>query len=272
MDRVKNVLSLIKTYAQAMDVPTEATLSEYGPGQFEINLKHQSDALQAADHAVLFKQLADRAASQCGLLACFMAKPYSEHGGCGQHVHVSLLDKQGQNIFDQTDAMRLKHAVAGSLAKLEETQLLFAPHANSYRRLQPDSFAPSRIDWGMDHRGVALRIPESTGPAARLEHRVAGADANPYMVVCAILAAMQQGLSEQQMPGTAPLQPQESPSAPYLTHDWLTAIDRFEHSQWNQTIFGNTFCHTYSSIKRFEAHTINRLVPDTDLSTYLTRV
>lgn len=272
MDRMETLLARIQSFAADMDIPAEAQLAEYGPGQFEINLKHQSDPVAAADHAVLFKQLVDRAANELGLLATFMAKPYSEHGGSGQHVHVSLLDENGHNVFSHAGADNLQYAIAGTLEHLEATHLLFAPHANSYRRLQPDSFAPVRIDWGYDHRGVAVRIPEPDGKAARIEHRVAGADANPYLVLSAVIGAIGHGLEAGKAPDTKPLLPGQPPTARWLTHDWLTAIDNFAQSDWACELLGKSFHTTYTAIKRHEAQTINRRVTDIELDTYLSRV
>lgn len=272
LDAMQTLLSSVQSFAQIMNIPVETQLAEFGPGQFEINLKHQSNALDAADHAILFKQLVDRAASECGMLASFMAKPYTQHAGCGQHVHVSLLNDAGSNVFDIPDGEKLQHGVAGALARLEETQLLFAPNANSYRRLQPDNFAPVRLDWGYDHRGVTVRIPETSGPGARIEHRVAGADANPYLVLLAVIGAIVDGL-ENKLPLTQdPLLAGQSPSGQLLTHDWLTAIERFEKSSWARTLLGHTFHEKYAAIKRHEAQTINKQVTDIELATYLSRV
>lgn len=275
MDRVEHVLARIHAYAQEMNIPAETTLAEFGPGQFEINLKHQSDPLLAADHAVLFKQIVDRAAHEFDLIASFMAKPYTEHGGSGQHVHVSLLNDKGFNVFAadaEQEPTTLLHAVAGCLQHLEATQLLLAPHGNSYRRLQPNNFAPVRCDWGYDHRGVALRLPETCGPAARLEHRVAGADANPYLVLATILGGILSGIENSEKPATAPLLPGDTATAHLLSHDWLTAIERFEQSDWMKEQLGSRFCSIYARIKRHEAQTYNRQVSDVDLNTYLSRV
>ncbi|MFK7860372.1 MAG: glutamine synthetase family protein [Granulosicoccus sp.] len=272
MDRMEAVLARIRSFAEDMDIPSETQLAEFGPGQFEINLKHQSDPVAAADHAVLFKQLVDRAANELGLLATFMAKPYSEHGGSGQHVHASLLNENGRNVFDQTDTSNLQYGIAGALAHLEAAHLLFAPNANSYRRLQPDSFAPVRVDWGFDHRGVAVRVPEVAGSAARIEHRVAGADANPYLVLSALLGAIATGLDEGKPPDVEPLLSGQTPSAKLLTHDWLTAIGNFESSSWVRDLLGKEFHTTYAAIKRHEAQIMNRMVTDVELETYLSRL
>lgn len=274
MDRVSDVLQDIHAFAQAMGISAETQLAEYGPGQFEINLKHQADPLKAADHAVLFKQLVDRAAYKHGLLASFMAKPYTEHAGCGQHVHVSLLNESGDNLFDRHHGNpdTLLHAVAGCLKHLEASQLFLAPHANSYRRLQPESFAPVRCDWSYDHRGVSIRLPETEGVSARLEHRVAGADANPYLVMAVVLNSISDGLSDAQSPTISPLLPGEPASAKALTHDWVTAISRAADSPWLRATLGERFIDLYTRVKHHEARKINRQVSDIELNTYLPRI
>lgn len=273
MDRAGNVLQRIHQYADAMGIPAETSLAEYGPGQFEINLRHQSSPVLAADHAVLFKQLVDRAAYQEGLVATFMAKPYTEHGGSGQHVHVSLLDDKGENVFDTqtTGNNNLLYAVAGCMDLMSASQLMFAPHANSYRRLQPESFAPVQRNWGYDHRGVAIRLPETKGKSARLEHRVAGADACSHLVLATLLGSIHYGLRNQKLPDTEPLLPGETSAAETLTHDWVAAIDSFNESTVLRSILGDRFCDMLVKMKHHEARAFNRQVSNIDWATYLTR-
>lgn len=273
LDRVEAVLESIRQYASTMSIPAETALAEFGPGQFEINLKHQSDPVRAADHAVLFKQLVDRAAFKHGLLSSFMAKPYTEHGGSGQHVHVSMSDAAGNNVFDSRGDRpdTLLHAVDACLTYMQESQLIFAPHANSYKRLQPESFAPVQCDWGYDHRGVAVRLPETTGIGARLEHRVAGADANPYLLLSTLLGSIHAGLKQGKLPDQKPVLPGENSSAETLAPDWIGAIDRLDQSKLIRSILGDEFCNIYVAIKRHEAATFNRQVSNIDLATYLTR-
>ncbi|PID60738.1 MAG: glutamine synthetase [Gammaproteobacteria bacterium] len=271
MDRVEPLFECIYQFAEAMQIPAEAMLAEIGPGQFELNLNHRSNALQAADDAILLRQIIDHAAQRFGLLATFMAKPYTNHDGSGQHVHVSVVDADGNNIFDQNED-RLLHALAGCLDTLEEMQLLLAPNRNSYRRLLPDGFAPNRLDWGYDHRGVALRLPATSGPAARLEHRVAGADANPYLVLAAILAGMRHGLDNARPPANPPLLAGETPTAKRLTHDWLAACDRAEASDVLGELLGEGFRKRFVDIKRHEALRFLREVSPLDWSTYLPRI
>ena len=125
LDRIEGVLERIDDYARALGLPVETSLAEIGPGQFEINLAHRDDPVRAADEALLFRRVVDRAAFEAGLLATFMAKPYTEHGGSGQHVHASVLDEAGDNLFDAGDGepVRLRHAVAGLLDTLDDVQL-----------------------------------------------------------------------------------------------------------------------------------------------------
>jgi len=312
MDRVDPFLARIHRYAEALELPAETMLAEIGPGQFEINLAHRADPLHAVDDAVLFQRAVDRAAFDEGFIATFMALPYTGHPGNGQHVHLSIIDAEGNNIFDASPrpnsppalshdssastipsaissstttpspassapsssapSPQLTHAVAGLLDKLEETQLLFAPNGNSYRRLQPGEFAPCRADWGHDHRGVAIRLPETVGPGARLEHRVAGADANPYLVVAAIMAGVLQGLDNGRAPAIDPRLPGETPAARHLHHDWVAAIGDAEASPFLRDLLGERFLDAFVTIKRHEASWFNRQVTETDWRVCLPRV
>ena len=273
-DRIEGVLARIHDYAAALELPAEATLAEVGPGQFEINLAHRDDPVRAADEAVLFRRVVDRAAFDEGLLATFMAKPYTEHGGSGQHVHASVVDAHGANVLDARggEPTRLRHAVAGLLGTLDDAQLLFAPNGNSYRRLQPGGFAPCRADWGLDHRGVAIRLPETDGRGARVEHRVAGADANTHLVLAAILGGLLDGLDAAEEPAIGPLAPGSRPSARHLTHDWIAAIERAATSPFLRTLLGERFVDAYVAIKRHEAWSFNRQVTEADWRACLARV
>jgi len=274
VDRIESVLERIHSHASGLGLPVETMLAEIGPGQFEVNLGHRDDPLRAADEALLLRRVVDRAAFEEDLLATFMAKPYTEHGGSGQHVHVSVLDEGGRNVLDAGDGepVRLRHAVAGLLDSLDDVQLLLAPHGNSYRRLQPGGFAPCRADWSLDHRGVAIRLPTTRGPAARLEHRVAGADANGHLVLAAILAGVFDGLERACEPALPMLAPGTRPSARHLTHDWIAAIDAAASSTFMRQLLGEPFLDAYIAIKRHEAWDFNRRVTEADWRACLTRV
>jgi len=182
------------------NIPADGAVKEYAPGQFEINLVHSEDPLLACDQAVMLKRLIKEVARQHEYTATFMPKPYPQHAGSGTHIHVSLLDREGNNIFatdtDPGSQPRLRQAVAGLAQGMKESMLFFAPNANSYRRFQEGSFAPTNTAWGYNNRSTGLRVPATLGDATRIEHRVSGADANPYLLTAAVLAAIHHGLSE----------------------------------------------------------------------------
>ncbi len=266
-DRLEPLIDRIERYAKSLNIPVTTSLLEFGPAQVEINLAHRETALQAADDAILFKRLVDRAAYDEGFFATFMAKPYTNDAGCGMHSHISLVNEHGQSVFDGTDS--LLHGCAGVLHHLPDMLAMFAPHLNSWRRLQPESFAPTRLDWGYDHRGVAIRIPETNGKGARLEQRVAGADANPYHVLTLLLAAVMSGLDKGVKPTHPALAPGEPQSATHFTHDWVTAIDAFAASSFTQVAFGEEYQQLYAKIKRHEAARLMASVSNIDWQTYL---
>ncbi len=198
---------------KAQDIPAGATLKEFAPGQFEINLHHVANAELAADHGALLKRAVKAVARKHGMAASFMAKPFAEWAGCSMHVHISLLDSAGRNIFAGTSkdgpfADTLRHAIGGLAEAMPESMAIFAPTANSYRRYRPGVFVPLEPNWGRNHRGVALRIPMSGAEDTRVEHRPGGSDGNPYLVIAAILAGVHHGITNKVEPG--PMVAQES--------------------------------------------------------------
>jgi glutamine synthetase len=275
VDALDDYLQTVRAWAKLQELPADATTAEFGPGQFEINLLHRADALAAADDCIYLKRIAEQAARKHGLKSTCMAKPYAEHAGSGLHVHASIIDRDGNNVLDARggDPVRLKSVCAGMLKTMRDAQLIFAPFANSYRRFQPGSFAPVDIDWGFGHRGTAVRIPDAEGPAARIEHRVAGADVNPYLLLTAILGGMLLGLDETLDPGPATEPGKEPPAGTKkLTHDFLTAVEEFSASPFIADVFGARYQKLYGDTKRKEAITYLRTVSDFDYQTYLPRI
>ena len=137
----------------AQNIPAGATLKEFSPGQFEVNLHHVASAELACDHAVLLKRAVKAVARRHGMAASFMAKPFAEFAGCSLHVHVSLVDDKGRNVFagsraDQPFSDTFRHAVGGLAATMRESMAIFAPTANSYRRYRPGLFVPLAPNWG----------------------------------------------------------------------------------------------------------------------------
>jgi glutamine synthetase len=256
-------------------IPVDSAISENGGGQFEINLLHVADPLKAADDALYFKRFVKGIARRYGLAASFMAKPFLDRAGNGFHLHFSLLDRDGRNVFDDggpegTDAMR--HAVGGLLEAMRPSALVFAPHLNSYRRLQPNAHAPTEVCWGYESRHAAIRIPGGAPSARRIEHRVAGADANPYLVLAVILGAALEGL-EHETPAPAPMTAAaEEASGATLPQDWKAAIAAFERSEWMARIFAPVLRETFVGMKKQELQVFSRQISRFEHETYLETV
>ncbi|MEL6700799.1 MAG: glutamine synthetase family protein, partial [Pseudomonadota bacterium] len=221
----------IETGAAAMGLQPCTVSGESGLGQFEIALDH-APALKAADDALLMKELIKGTARNHGLSATFMAKPFAEEAGSGLHLHASILDAEGTNIFDDggskgTDLLR--HAIAGCLAALPASTLILAPHQGSYGRFVPGAHAPTSACWGYDNRTVALRVPGGPPAARRFEHRSAGGDTNPYLLSAAILGAALIGIEDAMDPGPITTgNAYDAATAPTLAPTWAAAIDALD--------------------------------------------
>ncbi len=197
---------LLRMLRQLRDAGLRVTAAnhEFAPGQFEINLGH-SDMADAADRSFRLKSAVQEIARQQDLLATFMAKPFNDEGGSGFHVHASLNDERGINIFAEPDApdgisATGRHAIGGVLRHATALSALLNPTINSYKRFGPDTLAPWLIDWGLDNRSAMVRIPPERGPAARMEVRLGDATANPYLGIAAIGAAVYLGIKDKVEP------------------------------------------------------------------------
>ncbi|MEM9781447.1 MAG: glutamine synthetase family protein [Pseudomonadota bacterium] len=271
------VIDEIGAAARALGAPADTAICEFGPGQFEINLAHTASAMRACDHIVALRRAIRGVARRHGLDATFMAKPFGDMAGSGQHLHLSLLGADGAPIFAMSAPeggpnATLRAAVAGVLDSLGEAMLLQAPHLNSYRRFSPGSYAPLVAAWGLDNRGVAVRLPESTGPAARLEARLAGADANPYLLAAAVLAGALAGIqagSEPPPPIAAEAGPGDGAPLPL---SWAMAEHRFSQSAFAADWLGTEFARVYGAMKRQERATLMSRVPDIEYDAYLRTV
>lgn len=273
-------LDKVHDAAVIQGIPVTTALSEYSPGQFEINLHHVDDPLLACDHAVLLKRLVKGVARQLGLGASFMAKPFAESAGCGQHVHLSLYDDRGENAFSDTEnsnkppiSLILEHGVGGLVATMAESMAIFAPNANSYRRLVAGEYAPLNENWGYNHRNVAIRLPVSDPHNMRLEHRVASADANPYLVVAAILAGLHHGISNRLNPPPI-IQVGESLDGlePTLPRRWHDALNCFEAGRILPSYLGEEYSQLYAAVRRDECENFQAQVTNRDYEWYLRAV
>lgn len=274
LDQFENFFSQTYEACRVQGVGVDTAISESGRGQFEINLFH-TDPLRAADDAVLFKRIVKSTARRNLMAASFMAKPFTDRAGSGLHVHFSLLDKDGVNVFDDggpKGSETLLNAVGGVIGTLKENALLWAPHLNSYRRLQPGSHAPTGICWAYENRTAAIRIPGGDYKARRIEHRVAGADANPYLVLAAILHGALDGI-EMKMDPNAPINGDAyALELERLPTRWMDAIREFEESEFIDRHFSTVFQDVYKLAKTQENIELNARISDFELSSYLETV
>jgi glutamine synthetase len=230
LDEYQPILTAIEAACAAQNIPSSTIISEYGAGQFEVNLEHSDDPVRAADDACLLRRAIQSVARQFGMEATFMSKPFPDQAGSGMHVHASLLGLDGQNLFDdrRTDGqVMLGHAVAGLQATMAEGMALFAPNLNVFRRFTANNFTPVTRDWGENNRSVAFRVPVSSGAARRVEHRISGAEANPYLVIAAVLAGMHHGIENRLDPGavhTGNAGSEIDPGLPLTPWDSLNAL------------------------------------------------
>lgn len=275
LDAFDDFLTSLHDACEAMDIPADTTISEAGPGQFEINLMHSPDALKAADDAWLFKLLTRGLARKHGFAASFMAKPYPDYAGNGLHTHFSVLDADGHNIFDDGSAAgsdRLRHAIAGCLKAMPGSMLVFAPHASSYDRLVPGAHAPTGIAWAYENRTSALRVPSGPPVARRIEHRVAGGDINPYLFLAAILGAALNGIEDGQ-DAPPPIQGNAyDQDLEHLPRSWDAAIAAFDQSAEIKRIFDPDLIANFLATKRQELHYMAELSPEEQQELYLDTV
>jgi glutamine synthetase len=272
LERYSAFLDSLTRAASLQGVPLSAASKEYAPGQFEANLKHQTDALKAADHAVFLKQIVKSAALVHGMDATFMAKPFPDRAGSGLHIHVSIVDAHGRNIFDDGSlegSDRLRHTVGGLQALMPQSMAILAPNVNSYRRFQPDMFAPVNRRWGINNRSAGLRIPVGPPEARRIEHRVAGADANPYLALAVVLAGCHYGLVHKPDPGkaaTGNVSREPDAALAFTIDDGLAKLDAADALK---TYLGEDTLKLYGETKRIEVARLRRIITAQEYEWYV---
>jgi len=261
----------IRESCDLMAVPMDGLLKELSPGQYELNLNHVDDALQAADNAQLLKQIIKGVVRKHGLIASFMAKPFGDRDGNGLHTHVSILDQKGDNIFDDGTELGsdlLRNAIAGLADIMPDSMLVFAPHLNSWRRLQRGIHGPLVPTWGYENRYVAMRVPNGENAARRIEHRIAGADANPYLSMAVILAGILHGI-DNRMEAAPPSTAGPGNIKAELPSNWDAALAAFEESAFIPQYLGPDFQHALTEIKRVEQAEFARAVTPLEYDSYL---
>jgi len=266
------LLAEIDRVCRLQKVPSTSSLAEYGPGQYEVNLAHAPDALRVCDEALRFKRVVKSVARAHGCEATFIPKPYRDMAGSGLHIHVSLLDTDGRNIFAAASPLEsapLRHAIGGTLSTLADGMALCAPGPNSYRRFRSEAYVPLHPTWSINNRGSAIRVPASDASNLRIEHRLAGADANPYLVLAWVLAGMLHGLDKRLEPpavltGNAYVQDGEP-----LPTTWAQATEQFARSEFARAALGDKFVNLFATVKRAELEEFNSWITPLEISRYL---
>ena len=264
LNQFEDYLNDLYDYCGLSAIHIDTVTHEQGAAQLEINVRH-GDALELADQVFLFKRTAREAALKYEMYATFLAKPMEGEPGSSMHLHTSLLDdKSGKNLFADRDghiSPLLLQYIGGLQAHLPAAFALLAPNVNSYRRIVPDTSAPINTDWGVDNRTVGLRLPKSDSPeSSRVENRLAGADANPYLAIAASLACGYLGLKNQLEPRKQ-MDMSISPGTPVtLPRTLASALDRLAADQDLRGVLGEAFCRVYSAVKEKEYNTFFNVI------------
>ena len=256
------ILDLMYDYAEAMELDVDTLIHESGAAQLEVNFQH-ADPMSRADQVFLFKRTMREAALRHGIYATFLAKPMENEPGSSMHIHQSLLDGKGRNVFAGARAgehSRLFRHYLGGLQKYVPMAMpFFAPNVNSYRRLAMGEVAPVNVQWGYDNRTCGLRVPLDTPDNTRVESRFAGSDANPYLAMAATLACGWLGIQEKLEP-TEPLADSAQKLGYGLPRSLEESLDKLAGCQALQELIGGRFVEAYIAVKRKEYQTYFRVI------------
>ena len=248
-------------HCEAQNIHIDTLSQEMGPAQFEINFLH-GDAIQLADQVFLFKRTVREVAIMHKMHATFLAKPMAEEAGSALHVHQSVIDTNGRNIFSDANGKPTEHFygfLGGLQTYMHDAMLIFAPYVNSYRRFLNPWASPVNLSWAVDNRTVGLRVPDSGPQDRRIENRIAGSDVNPYLVLAATLACGYLGMTEglkadEPVAGSAY-------SKKFTLHRHLYgALDAFKASDAMRKILGNNFVELYSIVKDNEYRQFQEII------------
>lgn len=256
------VVEDIYAYCEESRIEIGTMAHEAGPAQLEMNFRH-GDPLELADQVFLFKRAVRKAALKHNMYATFMAQPHEMEPGSAMHIHQSVLRiKDGGNIFvdeEGNDSDMLLHYISGLQHHIKNCMPLFAPNVNSYRRIRLESDAPINVHWGRDNRTCGLRVPDSPPEARRIENRVPGADANPYLAIAATLACGLVGLKEKNKPeDEVAFDAHTLAFALPLHHQ--DALNLMNASKPLRKIFGNRFVDAFCEVKQLEWRLYNRVI------------
>ncbi|MDD9799372.1 MAG: glutamine synthetase family protein [Gammaproteobacteria bacterium] len=272
LDRHREFFRRVEDACELQGVPASVATKEFAPGQFEINLRHVADPLAAADHCALLRHTVKQCAGRCGMLATFLSKPFSHLSGSGMHLHLSLLDKNGANVFDDGSELggeTLRHAVGGLMQTMFDAFAIYAPSVNAMRRFRPNRFVPVRKSWGANNRSVAFRVPAGQPPARRIENRVAGADANPWLVLAVTLAAVHHGITTRADPGAPARGNAGEHPGPELPANFPAALEKLRSAKTLAKYLGQEYLDLYCETKRTEFERLSEAVSPVEYEWYL---
>ena len=267
---MEHVLGPIRQHINAAGIPIEQSNPEYAPGQVEVNIRY-SEALLAADRVVMFRALVKQLASEHGYLATFMPKPFIDMSGSGFHCHYSLW-KDGRNAFSDDGKLNGtgRAFVAGLQKRMAETAVCGSATPNGFRRRQPYTFCPINNSWGPDNRTVGIRIIEGADHAVRAEKRDAGADANPYLLLAADIAAGLDGIEQGMNPtGVCLGNAYEEADATPIPTDLGDAIRQARESDFMKEVFGEHMFELYLQQCEREAGFFNEQVTQIEIARYM---
>lgn len=263
----------VREACAAQGIPATVVTSEFAPGQYEINLEHSAAPLTGADHCVMFRRLVRGVAAAHGMYASFMAKPFVDQTGSGLHLHMSAIDEQGVNVFDaernESAGQQLRSAIGGLLETMPGALSFVTPNVNSFRRFSPDSFVPMNRSWGYNNRAVTCRIPAGPSAATRIEYRVAGADANPYLALAVMLAGTHHGTEHGIDPGAEAGDNAGATADPEIPPDFLRALERSRADVHMNEYFGDDFVALYTETKRLEYQEFSKNISEHEHRWYL---
>ena len=256
-------------------IKIESTVSEAGAGQYEIVLTHNDNLIEVATNVVFLKHIIRSIAPKFGYTACFMSKPFGDLPGSGIHVHYSLVNEKNENIFDNgtpEGSNKLRYAIGGLIKTMPEVTLIMAPHLNSYRRLVSETHAPNIISWGYENRTVALRVPGGDNKSRRIEHRVAGSDVNPYMLISSIVLGVNEGIEKQTEPPNPEVGNAYKSNNDGLPASWQASISEFQNGQFIYNRFPKELVDMFLNCKKQECQKLTSKVTDDEMNSYLSTV
>ncbi|MCB1706676.1 MAG: glutamine synthetase [Halioglobus sp.] len=269
------MLEDLRLACEVQDIPFDGVAKESAPSQYEINMQHVDNPVLAAKQILMMKRLIKGVAAKHNLIASFMPKPFETESGNGMHVHCSMLDESGKNVFDdgtEKGSPLLLNAIGGCLANMADSVAIFCPSYNGYRRFQPGCHAPTYPSWGYENRTVAVRVPAGNHTARRLEHRVAGADANPYLLFAVLLSAMLDGIEQNLSPGdptSGDGYAQEKDKLPVYMPD---AVKLFSESDFIHHSLGTELQRIYTLTKQQEVEEFRKRITLLEYQSYLEKL